>query len=66
MHVLKQLKIDDGHLFPATVSIKSSIYVDDTFFGNDDIHELRETRNRLNEKGRISIAESGPRIRRNF
>ncbi|KAH0950371.1 hypothetical protein HN011_009107 [Eciton burchellii] len=43
MRVLKQLAIDDGHLFPAAIPIvESSIYVDDTLFGNDNVHELRE------------------------
>jgi len=47
MRVLKQLAIDDSHLFSAAVSIvESSIYVD-TLFGNDNIHELREVRNQL-------------------
>jgi len=40
--VLKQLAIDDGHLFPAAVPImENSIYVDDTLFGSNDITELR-------------------------
>jgi hypothetical protein len=48
MRVLQQLAIDDGHLFPAAVPIiESSIYVDDTLFGQDSLHELRETRDRL-------------------
>ncbi|KAH0945982.1 hypothetical protein HN011_007500 [Eciton burchellii] len=48
MRVLKQLAIDNGHLFPAAVPIiESSIYVDNTLFGNDNIHKLREARNQL-------------------
>jgi len=47
MRVLKQLTIDDSHLFPATVPIvESSIYIDDTLF-DDKIHELRELRDQL-------------------
>jgi hypothetical protein len=45
MLVLKQLAIDDGYLCPAAVPIiKSSIYVDDTLFGKDNIHELHKVR----------------------
>ncbi|KAH0950338.1 hypothetical protein HN011_003596, partial [Eciton burchellii] len=55
MRVFKQPAIDDGHLFLAAIPIiKSSIYVDDTLFGNDNIHELRETRDQL-----ISLMKGG-------
>jgi len=48
MRVLQQLASDDGHRFPAAVPIiANSIYVDDTFFSQDSIHELRETRDQL-------------------
>jgi len=48
VRVLKQLAIDDGHLFPAAVRImENSIYVDDTFFGSNDITELRDTWDQL-------------------
>jgi len=40
MHVLKQCAIDDGHsLLVAVPMIKNSIYVDDTLFVNDNIHD---------------------------
>jgi len=48
MRILQQRAIDDEHLFPAAVPIiESSIYVDDTLFGRDSFHELRETRDQL-------------------
>jgi hypothetical protein len=48
IRVLQQLAIDDGHRFPAAVLIiENSIYVDDTLFGQDSLHELRETRDQL-------------------
>jgi hypothetical protein len=48
MRVLQQLASDDGHRFPAAVPIiANSIYVDDTLFGQDSIHELRETTDQL-------------------
>ncbi|KAH0947395.1 hypothetical protein HN011_009112 [Eciton burchellii] len=46
--ILQQLASDDGQRFPAAVSIiANSIYMDDTLFGQDSIHELRETRDQL-------------------
>jgi len=46
--VLKQLALDDGHTFPAAVPIiENSIYVDETFFGSNDITELRVIRDQL-------------------
>jgi hypothetical protein len=48
MRVLQQLAIDDGHRFPAAVPIiENSVYVDDTLFGKESFHELRETRDQL-------------------
>jgi len=48
MRVLQQLAIDDGHWFSAAVPIiENSIYVDDTLFGQNSLHELRETRDQL-------------------
>jgi len=48
MRVLQQLAIDNGHLFPAAVSIiENSIYVDDTLFSRDSLYKLRETRNQF-------------------
>ncbi|KAH0947353.1 hypothetical protein HN011_007447, partial [Eciton burchellii] len=44
----RQLAIDDGHRFPVAIPIiESSFYVDDTLFGRDSLHELRETRDQL-------------------
>jgi hypothetical protein len=55
IRVFKQLAIDDSHLFPAAIPIvQSSIYVDETLFGKDSIHELRETRDQL-----ISLMKGG-------
>jgi hypothetical protein len=47
MRILKQLAIDDGHLFPAAIPIVENSIYDDTLFGNDNIHELREVRDKL-------------------
>jgi hypothetical protein len=48
IRVFKQLSIDDAYLFPAAVPIiESSIYVDDTLFVNDNIHELHDAKDQL-------------------
>jgi len=48
MRILQQLATDDEHRFPAAVPIiENSIYVDNTLFGQDSLHELRETREQL-------------------
>jgi hypothetical protein len=45
---VKQLAAHDGHLFPAAVPIiESSIYVDGTLFGKDDIHEMHASEDKL-------------------
>jgi len=55
MRVLQQLAIADGHRVPAVVSIiENSIYVDDILFSQDNLHELRETRDQL-----ISLMKGG-------
>jgi len=48
MRILQQLAIDDGYRFPVEVPIiENSIYVNDTLFGQDSLHELRQTRDQL-------------------
>jgi hypothetical protein len=59
MRVLQQLAID-GHRFPVAVPlIESSIYIDDTLFGRDNLHELRETRDQL-----IGLMKGGFQLRK--
>jgi len=56
IRVLRQLATDDGHRFPI---IENSIYVDDTLFGEDSLHELHEARSTHwpDERRRISAAQ---------
>lgn len=45
LRVLKQLAIDEGRRFPLAAHIlRDKIYVDDVFFGADDVAHLGQAR----------------------
>lgn len=61
LRVLKQLAQDEGHLFPIGSQIlQHSFYVDETFFGADDISSLILARSELN----ALLSRGGFRLRK--